>query len=242
MFLNRFTFSYTRTIILLLVFISVPLKEIFPHRDDFIDETIVYLTLAKQELELEYWFDYGSQSSSYFINNNFASEFGITNHWMIDGRITYHSPEVKNFNFQSGRFETRYRFYDEGVKPIDVAVSAEINSEKTFTGETESGIEGRLILSKDFEEKLNLTLNLAEEKFFERGKASFNPSFGFRYDANSVFRFGSEFKYETADKWGAVVPQVWFTFGKALTLKLGYSIGFKDNPVNFGRLAFEAEL
>ncbi len=227
---------------MLLVFISLPFREIFPHRDDYIDETIVYLTLARQELELEYWFDYGSVTGTHFINNNFASEFGITNHWMIDGRITYHSPEVKSFDFQSGRFETRYRFSDEGAQPVDIAVSAEVNSEKTFTGETESGIEGRLILSKDFVEKLNLTLNLAEEKFFERGNASFNPSFGFRYDANDTFRFGSELKYETADKWGSVVPQVWFTFGKDITLKLGYSIGFNNNPVDFGRLALEAEL
>ncbi len=76
------------------VFILLPFK-IYAHRDDFLDETMVYLTLKQQELELEYRFDYGSESNINFINNNFASEYGITNHWMIDGRITYNSPEVE---------------------------------------------------------------------------------------------------------------------------------------------------
>ena len=242
MLLDFVTAGFMRILIIIIVFAGVPFTEISAHRDDFIDETIVYLTLEQEELELEYWFDYGSESAAYFINNNFASEFGITNHWMIDGRITYHSPRVSGFNFQSGRFETRYRFYDEGEKPVDIALSAEVNSEKSLTGESESGVEGRLILSKDFEEKLNLTLNLAEETLFKSGNTSFNPSFGLRYDANSLFRFGSEFKYKTGDKWGAVIPQVWITIEKAITIKLGYSEGFDRNPVNFGRLAFEAEL
>ncbi len=238
--MNRLIYIPTGFFLMGLIFI--PFTQLSAHRDDYIDETIVYLTLEKQEMELEYWFDYGSESDLNFINNNFASEYGITDHWMIDGRVTYNSPGIKSFNFQSGRFETRYRFFEEGEKPVDIAVSAEVNSEKTFTGESESGVEGRLILSKDFEEKLNLTLNLAEETLFESGNSSFNPSFGFRYDANSLFRFGSEFKYNTGDNWGAVVPQVWFTIEKAVTIKLGYSAGFDRNPVNFGRLAFEVEL
>ncbi len=234
--------TYIQTGFFLLTFIFIPFTQLFAHRDDYIDETIVYLTLEKKEMELEYWFDYGSESAINFINNNFASEYGITDHWMVDGRITYNSPGIKGFDFQSGRFETRYRFYEEGEKPVDIAVSAEVNSEKTFTGESESGVEGRLILSKDFEEKLNLTLNLAEETLFQSGNTSFNPSFGLRYDANSLFRFGSEFKYETGNKWAAVIPQVWLTIEKAITIKLGYSVGFEKNLINFGRLAFEAEL
>ncbi len=225
---------------LLLTLLSTSVS--FPHRDDYIDETVVYLTLGMHELELEYWFDYGSLSGINFIRNNFASEYGITNHWMIDGRVTYNSPDVSGINFQSGRFETRYRFYDEGSLPVDIALSAEVNSEKVITGESETGVEGRLILSHDFGEKLNLTLNLSEELKLDSRQGEFFPSFGFRYDANNLFRFGSELKYNTYESSGSVIPQIWLTFGESLTLKFGYSQQLGRGDVNFGRVALEAEI
>jgi hypothetical protein len=215
---------------------------LFPHRDDFIDETDVYLTLGRQELELEYWFDYGSFTGVDFIRHNFASEFGITNHWMIDGRVTFNSPDISGFNIQSGRFETRYRFYDEGSLPVDIALSAEINSEKAITGEKETGVEGRLILSHDFAEKMNLTLNISEELKLDSRQDAFFPSFGFRYDANDLLRFGTELKYNTFEHSGSVIPQVWLTFGESITLKFGYSRGIDNKKENFGRIALEAEI
>ncbi len=229
-------------IILFLILTFLPAAKLFPHRDDFLDETVVYLTLARQELELEYWFDYGSLTGTDFIRNNFASEFGITNHWMIDGRVTFNSPDISGFNFQSGRFETRYRFYDEGTLPVDIALSAEGNSEKAITGERETGVEGRLILSHDFAEKINLTLNISEEFTLDSGQGAFFPSFGFRYDSNDLLRFGSEIKYNTYERSGSVIPQVWLTFGESITLKFGYSQGLGNKKENFGRVAIEAEI
>src|SRR5438105_2140381 len=54
------------------------------HREDFIDETLVYQTLERGEFEPEYWFDYGHRSdvSRDFMRHNLAAEFGITEHWM----------------------------------------------------------------------------------------------------------------------------------------------------------------
>ena len=229
-------------VILLSIIFLTPFSNLYPHRDDFIDETIVYLTLARQELELEYWFDYGSLDRTNFLRYNFASEFGITNHWMIDGRVTYYSPDIKGFDFQSGRFETRYRLYDEGTLPVDIALSAEVNSEKDFTGKREEGIEGRIILSHDFEEKLNFTLNIPEEYTFDTHKGVFYPAFGFRYDANDLFRLGSELKYNTYEHSGSVIPQIWLTFGESLTIKFGYSKGLNNNKEDFSRIALEAEI
>lgn len=229
-------------LLFILILILLPAARCFPHRDDFIDETDVYLTLGRQELELEYWFDYGSLTGTNFIKHNFASEYGITNHWMVDGRVTFSSPDVSGFNFQSGRFETRYRFYDEGTLPVDFALSAEINSEKSITGERENGVEGRLILSHDFVEKLNLTLNISQELKLDSGQGAFFPSFGFRYDASNLLRFGSELKYNIHEDRGSVIPQVWLTFGKNITLKLGYSKGLGSKKENFMRAALEAEI
>jgi hypothetical protein len=210
------------------------------HRDDYIDETLVYLTLERHEVEPEYWFDFGHRSdrSLNFIRNNFALEFGITEHWMIDGRVTIVSEFGEGTDFESARLETRYRFLEEGTLPIDIALSAEINTEQSEEGSQEPGIEPRLILSRDFG-KLNLTLNLPLEILLRSGSVDFIPSFGFRYNLSRLLRLGAEFHYQVKDRFGSAIPQIWFALPHEVTLKLGFSFGFDRNPIDFGRMAIE---
>ena len=180
------------TLVSLSIFFLGFSKSALAHRDDYIDETLVYLTLEKKEIEPEYWFDFGykhdedADKNIGFLRHNFALEYGITDHWMVDGRGTIKNMQDKKTFFDSGRFETRYRFFDEGTKPIDVAVSAEANTERDEHGKQQPAIEPRLILSKDFKQ-LNLTLNLPEEIFLRSGKLAFVPSFGLN---RSEERFG----------------------------------------------------
>ena len=225
-----------------LLFLAIPSRSL-AHRDDYLDETLVYLTLGLDELEPEYWFDYGylSDENLYFIQHNLALEYGVTERWMIDGRTTFTSVRGRDTRFQSGRFETRYRFADEGTLPIDLAVSGEVNAERREDGSEQYGIEPRLIFSKDFGE-LNLTVNMAGEIPLNAGEASLNPAFGFRYNATNLIRLGSEIKYSTDDRRGAIVPQVWFTLPHEITIKVGTSIGLDRSRERFGRLAIELEL
>lgn len=211
------------------------------HRDDYINETVVYLTLGQKELETEYWYDRGfpSGGGADFNRHNAAVEFGITNHWMVDGRVT----AVSDYDtrFDSGRFETRYRFFDEGDRPVDTAVSLEVNSERASDGSNHAGIEPRLILSKDFAEKGNLTVNAAEEIPLNSGTAAFLGAFGARYNWTELVRVGSELQYNFEENLGAVIPQVWLAFSERVTLKLGYSVGFDQQPYDFARTALEVE-
>jgi hypothetical protein len=213
------------------------------HRDDYLNETIVYLTLAQGEHEAEYWFDLGrhSEADKYFTRHNFASEWSITEKWMADGRVTFLADPNKSLEFASGRFESRYRFGDEGTLPVDVAVSFEVNSERESDGSTTQGIEPRLILSKDIGEKLNFTSNMSEEVPFDAESSAFLLAFGSRFNWSQPVRVGSEVQYDFGSHAGSVIPQLWFAFKRDITVKLGYAAGFDQKPDSFARAALEVE-
>jgi hypothetical protein len=208
----------------------------FAHREDYIDETLVFVTLDRGEVEPEYWFDVGRADSDRFMRHHLALEYGITDHWMIDGRVT--ELDAHGFHLDSSRLETRYRFFDEGTLPVDIAVSLEVNSQRNEQGHQSFGIEPRLILSKDFG-KLNLTANLAEEIPVSPKHSSFEIRGGWRYDASHLFRLGAELRYDTAERAVSVIPQISFAFPHDVTLKTGYSYDFSATHERFVRVALE---
>jgi len=215
---------------------------VWAHREDYIDETLVFETLEKQALETEYWLDLGNVNGSPlgFARHNISLEYGITEHWMIDTRGTMTTNGSDNY-FDSGRFETRYRFKEEGEWPVDAAFSGEANTERQEDGSYPLGLEAHLILSKDFIKPWNLTFNIGEEFFPSGLSSSTDLSFGTRYNIGTLLGFGGEFKYNLSAREGSIIPQMWFQPTKSLTLKSGYSIGLDDNHANFFRLALELE-
>ena len=203
------------------------------HREDYIDETLVFQTVEEGAIEPEYWFDYGHRPEGDFTRYNVALEYGITDHLMFDGRMTIDDPSNHSTNFDSGRFEMRHRFAAEGDWPVDLALSSEINMRRLDDGHYQYGIEPRLILSKDFS-KMNITLNVAEELPVNRGTPSVELASGARYDMTQLFRFGSELKYDVRNRSGAVIPQIWFVFPHEITLKAGFSAGFVTTRTSCG--------
>lgn len=228
---------------MLLLAVVLYTQEASAHRDDYINETLVYLTLERSELEAEYWFDLGRPSGDGgdFTRHNAALEWGKTDHWMVDGRATIVSKDGERTNFDSARLESRYRFFDEGALPVDIAASFEVNSERVSDGSTTVGVEPRLILSKDFGEKLNLTVNLSEEIPFNSESPVFLVAFGSRFNWTNFIRVGSEFQYNFDKHAGSVIPQLWLAFPRDVTVKIGYSIGVDQEPDDFVRAALEVE-
>jgi len=228
-----------------LVFLTLPLLlfagEASAHRDDYLNETVVYLTLEQNEVEAEYWFDRGWRSGGGhdFTRHNGAVEWGITNHWMMDGRVT--AIADGDTRFDSARIESRYRFFDEGTLPVDMAASVEVNSEREPDGSTASGIEPRVILSRDFAEKTNVTANLSEEIPLESGTSAFLVALGGRYNWSDLVRLGSELQYNFDEHTGSVIPQLWLAFVSDLTIKVGEAIGIDREPNDFARIAVEVE-
>lgn len=211
------------------------------HRDDYINETLVYLTLERSELEAEYWFDRGWRSGDRndFTRHNAAIEWGLTDHWMVDGRITAISDDKTNFD--SARLESRYRFRDEGTLPVDIAVSFEVNSERESDGSSNVGIEPRVILSRDLGEQLNVTGNLSEEILLDSGTSEFLFAIGGRLNLTNLVRVGSELQYNFDEHLGSAIPQLWFAFARDVTLKIGYSASIDQEPDEFVRAALEIE-
>lgn len=230
-------------LIIVFLFIFLGTKDVQAHRDDYIDETLVYLTVEKSEAEVEYWLDYGTQSNGRdsFLRHNTALELGITDHLMIDTKVTVRKEKDRNTKFDAGRLETRYRLFEEGDLPVDIALSGEVNWQRKEDDSIDGAIESRIIFSKDLAEQFNMTLNLTEEVLMKSGKSAFNVALGVRDNWNDFIRFGSEFQYDTLDKSGSIIPQVWFAFPRELAVKIGYSVGFAQNRENFGRVAFEME-
>lgn len=221
----------------------IPAYQAQAHRDDYLDETLVYLTLEEAELEAEYWFDYGKdrEESHYFFRHHAAIEWGLTDHWMVDGRSTMKSERDGATTFDGGRIETRYRFAEEHLLPLDTALSAELNWERDDQGSINPGVEPRLVLSKDIREKLNLTLNLSEEIPFDSGHPAFLVAAGMRYNWTELVRVGTEWHHDTQDDAGSIIPQIWFALPKGVTVKFGYSAGYDANKEDFSRAAIEAE-
>lgn len=217
----------TTTIFLfLLLFAASPL---FAHREDYIGETLVFLTLARHTLEPELFADLGRDYRQY----NAAIEYGVADHLMIDSRVS------RRDDGRAARVEMRYRLGDEGARPVDIAVSAELNYERE-DGRTTKGFEPRLILSKDFR-RLNLTLNASREIPLSGGEGGFHFAGGIRFDSAERFRIGSEALYDCRSQRGSIVPQVWFVLPHETLIRAGWFAGFGGAP-HFVRIGIEIEL
>lgn len=214
------------------------------HRDDYIDETFVYQTLASHEGELEGWAEVhaGRDRQPAFWYTG-AFEWGVTSRWTMDAASQWlHRDGTTTF----GRFrsETRCRFSEEGRRPVDMAASLEYELEKrSVTGnENETTITPRLVLSRDLSRSWNTTLNLDFPVAISGGGLEFEYAIGTRYPAQGFVRVGTEFKQAPGERSAVLFPQIWFALPDEMTLKIGVGIGLarEDDPVN-ARAAFEAE-
>src|SRR5262245_25990789 len=144
----------------------------FAHRDDYINETFVFQTLEAGEFEPELWLESAGETASQgsFRAIAGAFEYGITDHWMVDGFARWLDMGGVEDSFQRFRAETRVRFGEEGDRPVDLAASFEIEYEEA--DEEEPGeappagtdwawtMTPRLVLSRDLGSDFNATLNL----------------------------------------------------------------------------------
>jgi hypothetical protein len=216
----------------------------YGHKDDYLNETFVYRTLEHGELELEYWFDYHELKPSGAGNyqHTLSAEYGFTNLWMADIALNYGNLESSNsYELSRWRLETRRRFGEEGSRTPDVALSLELEGEKSAS-EWDYQITPRIVLSHDFRAKLNTTLNL----FVGIGvghEAATAPgyNFGVRYPGEGVLRIGTEV-IQTFDHTVAslIIPQIWILPWEEGVLKIGYAKAYGSQERYFLRVAFEA--
>ncbi len=213
------------------------------HRDDYINETFVFQTLAKGEFEPEYTLDFHkARSGPDFFLNSLAFEYGITNRWMIDGIGTLQTTTGAQNNFHRSRVETRYRFGEEGDHRADLALSLEYEFENET--EKEHFLNPRIVLSKDILPQLNTTLNLFSQlRIADSFQARVGYAFAVRYPAEAFLRYGIEIQgLHPGPNELLIVPQIWLSFPHEMTWKLGSGIyAISAGERFFFRSTFEVE-
>lgn len=197
------------------------------HKDDYLNETFVYRTLDKGEVELEFWSDvfvprHGTDPrASYFA----TVEWGVTDGFMVDAAVQVR-PGPGWQKLERARTELRYRFSEEGRHAVDFAVSLEYEWERDEeTGQILQVLTPRLVLNRDFREKLNVTLNLDAGTRI-KGSPRFAPGYrlGVRYPDAGRVRFGVELQEVFPGRpEGLMIPQIWFMPKKNISLRVGYA-------------------
>ena len=227
--MNRGSFrtSWPLSAVAIAVLLLVP-SVAHAHRDDYLDETFVYVTLGRHEFELEAWAEARRDTDHRTVGwYTGAFEYGITSHWMADGAAQT-LDQGEGLQFGRLRLETRARFAEEGAWPVDIAASAEYEHETRASKgvESEDVLTPRVVLSRDVSRDLNTTLNFDFPiRLTGDREVTFAYALGVRYPADTAVRVGTELKGNPSEDTATVFPQVWFALPKELTLKFGTGIG-----------------
>jgi hypothetical protein len=210
------------------------------HKDDYLGDTFVFVTLDHGEAEAEYWVDWRSDPKGFLHTAGF--EYGVTDHFMLDVSARYAAPISGPDRFETEFGELRYRFGDEGEHLVDVAASLEWENDRGTPGSTHRLLEPRLVLSKDFSD-WNATVNLVETIVLARSsRSALEGAAGIRSPNFGAWNFGVELQRERALETATrLLPQLWYRLSQATYIKagLGYNLAGEHN--HFVRVAIETE-
>ncbi|HSB63660.1 MAG TPA: hypothetical protein VLJ18_05810 [Thermoanaerobaculia bacterium] len=211
------------------------------HKDDYLTDTFVFVTLDRNELEIEYFLD--GQFSPRALGHRLGVEYGFSDHLMGDVAMSWMQNSGGPTAFSGGFVELRYRFGEESQHLLDRAASIEYRVERDpADGETRHLLEPRLVLNKDFGD-YNVTLNLAYAIDLEKpGESAPEIALGFRSPAFGPFRAGLELRRELAtENVFSVVPQAWVRFSDDAYVKVGFGKNLAASRESFVRVALEME-
>ncbi len=211
------------------------------HKDDYLADTFVFLTLQARELELEYWLD--AQDDPRGLLHTAGAEYGFTDHLMGDVSARWLEREGGPLAFQEGFLELRYRFGEEGRHMIDPAASIEYEVRRMPDGTRRELLEPRVVVSRDFA-GWNATLNLFYAIVLDESRRSaFEGAVGLRSPAFGPWSAGLELRREVAlESETLVIPQIWFRISPEAYIKVGGGKNLAGEKNAFLRIAFEIEL
>jgi hypothetical protein len=210
------------------------------HKDDYLGDTFVFVTLDARELEIEYWLD--AQDDPRGLRHTTGMEYGITNHLMADVSARWLQRAGGPFAFSQGFLELRYRFGEEGRHAVDPAASIEYEVRRDPEGRRRRLLEPRLVLSRDFA-GWNLTTNFSYSIVLDDpGRSSIGAAAGIRSPAFGRWSTGLELRREIAlENETLVIPQVWYRISPEAYIKAGGGRNFAGEKGSFVRIAFEVE-
>lgn len=209
------------------------------HRDDYLNETLVYRTVDRGVTEFENWFDLDQPSSeSAFFGHNLEIEHGVSDHFTLSALVAFDSAR-HGFNYGRSGLGARYRFGEENPNGISVAAAVEFENDQF---EQSDHVASRVVLDRDFKD-FNITLNLFPQ-FELRGHEgnAFGYAIGLRYGQEQPVRYGLEIQETVGEQClGQVMPQLWIRLPYGLDLKIGYAQRLTSGADNFFRVIVETE-
>ena len=210
------------------------------HKDDYLGDTFVFVTLEARELELEYWLD--AQDGPRGLVHTLGVEYGLASHIRADVSVRWLQQSGGPLAFSSGFLELRHRFGEEGRHVVDPAVSIEYEARRDSDGHRRQLLEPRVVLSRDFA-GWNATVNLFYVIVIGvRSRSAFEGAVGIRSRAFGPWSAGVEFRREVAlENESVVIPQVWYRLTPEAYLKAGGGKNFAGEKNAFFRVAFEVE-
>lgn len=167
-----------------------------------------YKTLPQNTFEIETRTNLkvpdASKSNANTWNYQSELEYGVTDHWTIahyqiwetvnrSGVDTSGVKRKDSTRYEGFKFETKYRFGEKGKYWVDPLLYLELES-KVRPKHRNNVLEGKLVLSKDFE-KFNVTYNQIVESELDRGgRTEHAYTVAMKYEILSSFNVGIEVK------------------------------------------------
>lgn len=174
----------------------------FAHMRDYLLNQNYY-TARRGELEVELWNDYNMKDfdndGTHSSRHQIELEYGLTNRWQWAYYEVFKWDRKDDFERDMFKIETKYRFFESGELPVDVALYAEYKNPNGRADRRSDALEGKLILSKDLG-PWNFIANLITEKEINtHGFWKFEYTLGASYLLNPKTRLGVELKESLGD-------------------------------------------
>ncbi len=199
-------------------------------RDYLVNEG--YYTAKKGEVEFELHTDYNmpepDQDSTHNIKQQYELEYGLTNHLQLAYYEVATWNRQNDFQRDSLKVETKYRFVESGEWPVDLALYAEYKNPNGRDETASDEMEGKLILAKNFGRWSAVFNWVMERKIGEHESWQMEYTAGGGYIVNPKLRFNLEVKETLGDVHEFGIRR------KAHELQLIPSIGF--NPTANSRV------
>ena len=163
-----------------------------------------YHTTKKGEFEVELYNDYKMPQSendgTFNSQHQIELEYGLTNRLQLAYYEVFTWDRPNDWQRDSLKIETKYRFLESGELPVDIALYGEYKNPNGRQDGASDELEGKLILSKDFG-PWNVVGNLiAERKINEHEDLQWEYTAGVSYAIKSTLRAGLEIKETLGDQ------------------------------------------
>lgn len=163
-----------------------------------------YHTSRKGEFEVELYNDLNlkdvDNDDTFGTRHQVELEYGLTNRWQWAYYEVFTWDRTNDWQRDSFKIETKYRFLESGELPVDVALYGEYKNPNGRQDSSSDEMEGKLILSKEWS-RWNFIANLiVERKINEHEDLQWEYTAGVSYFINPKVRLGFEVKENLGDQ------------------------------------------